>query len=366
LKKLSISKIKRKHILLVIILALIILSLYVSYKLYKLDQLTGMTFEEMLEYTTKNNSEAIISVGIIDNNTVEYFSYGKNGSILETFDDAFEIGSISKTFTTALLSKALDEELLYLESSINNHIELTEKEHYPTILNLATHTSGYKSFYFEKPMIGNFLNRRNDFYGVTKESMIRRLNKISLKETEYSFKYSNFGIAVLGMVLENAYEKDFVELMGDYIESELTLVNTKVLNDGKDNSDFWIWKDTDAYIPAGTIISNIKDMTKYLSIHMNDELKYLTLSHQGLSQGKTSTTHERMNIRVDLVGLGWMIDMENGFIWHNGATDYYNSYIAFDINKEFGVVVLSNLPPNYRIPATMMGIRLMETLKYRD
>ena len=41
-----------------------------------------------------------------------------------------------------------------------------------------------------------------------------------------------------------------------------------------------------------------------------------------------------MKIRIDSVGLGWMIDTENNIIWHNGATSKFNSYIAFDKEKQ--------------------------------
>lgn len=49
---------------------------------------------------------------------------------------------------------------------------------------------------------------------------------------------------------------------------------------------------------------------------------------------------------MDKVGMAWMIDSENNFVWHNGATSNFNSYIAFIKEKNIGVVVLSNLSLN--------------------
>lgn len=69
-----------------------------------------------------------------------------------------------------------------------------------------------------------------------------------------------------------------------------------------------------------------------------------------------------MGIRIDAVGAGWMIDNENKFIWHNGGTGNYNSYLGFNKDNQTGVVVLSNLPPNYRIPVTVMGIKILKSL----
>ena len=70
-----------------------------------------------------------------------------------------------------------------------------------------------------------------------------------------------------------------------------------------------------------------------------------------------------MGIYIDAVGAGWMIDNENNIIWHNGGTGNYNSYIGFDKENQIGVVILSNLPPDYRIPATVMGIEILTSLQ---
>jgi CubicO group peptidase (beta-lactamase class C family) len=70
-----------------------------------------------------------------------------------------------------------------------------------------------------------------------------------------------------------------------------------------------------------------------------------------------------MGINMDEIGAGWIIDRENDIIWHNGGTGDYNSYIGFDKENQIGVVILSNLPPNYRIPATIMGIKMLTSLQ---
>jgi len=56
---------------------------------------------------------------------------------------------------------------------------------------------------------------------------------------------------------------------------------------------------------------------------------------------------------------GWMIDNKNGIVWHNGATSNFNCYIGFDKENQTGVVILSNLPPDYRVPATVMRVELL-------
>jgi len=57
-----------------------------------------------------------------------------------------------------------------------------------------------------------------------------------------------------------------------------------------------------------------------------------------------------------------MLDDQRNILWHNGATSNSNSYIAFDKEKQIGMVVLSNPPPNYRIHATVLRIQSITTV----
>lgn len=54
-----------------------------------------------------------------------------------------------------------------------------------------------------------------------------------------------------------------------------------------------------------------------------------------------------------------MIDNKNDIIWHNGGTTAYNSYMGFYKDKSKGVVILSNLSPNEKISATVIGAKLL-------
>ena len=68
--------------------------------------------------------------------------------------------------------------------------------------------------------------------------------------------------------------------------------------------------------------------------------------------------HIKAKVSISL----WIIDNENDFIWHNGGTGHYNSYLGFCPETGTAVVVLSNLSPNDRIPATVLGIKQLQEL----
>lgn len=333
---------------------------YIIYGYYKINQLSEMTFEEMLAYTSKDNSDAVITVGIINNGEMTYTVYGENSTILPQKEHIYEIGSITKTFTTSLLAKAISEGIISLEDTIDKYLELPKKDYYPTIKRLLTHSSGYKPHYFEKPMITNFLHGDNDFNGITEDMLLSRVGKINLKDKDYQFEYSNFGMAVLGLVLEAVYDSDFTPLMNDYIKNDLGLFSAKIFYENGDLDNYWKWTEADVYIPVGGILSNITDVMEYAKMHMSGKPKYLSSTHEALAQIDVSNaTNEIMGIQMNEVGFGWIIDNVNDIIWHNGATGDYNSYLGFSEEKEIAVLILSNLPPDYRIPATVMGVELL-------
>jgi hypothetical protein len=70
-----------------------------------------------------------------------------------------------------------------------------------------------------------------------------------------------------------------------------------------------------------------------------------------------------LDVRMDEIGMAWMIDRTNNIIWHNGGTSNYNSYLGFDPISGTAVVVLSNLSPDYKIPATVLGIKALKEIR---
>lgn len=70
-----------------------------------------------------------------------------------------------------------------------------------------------------------------------------------------------------------------------------------------------------------------------------------------------------MDINMDGIGMSWIIDKKNDILWHNGGTGNYNSYVGFSLKTKTAIVVLSNLSANCRIPATVLGAKLLVELQ---
>jgi len=101
-----------------------------------------------------------------------------------------------------------------------------------------------------------------------------------------------------------------------------------------------------------------------LQMQMTDNPQYAALTHNKLASNYTSPdVYKKLSIHIDGIGMCWMIDEQNNIIWHNGATGNYNSYVGFDKLMQTGVVILSNLPPDYKISTTIIGVRLLNELR---
>ncbi|MBO2517864.1 MAG: serine hydrolase [Clostridiales bacterium] len=325
-------------------------------------KLPGLTFAEALEYTTKNNPDAVITVGIIKNGTASYKVYGENGKELPPELHTYEIGSLTKTFTAALINKAIGEGKISIKDTIDCYLTLPAGEYYPTIEELLTHTSGYKGYYFESPMIGNFFKGRNDFFGIAKDMVLNKIGRLEMKKDRYDYNYSNFGYAVLGLVLENVYDTDYTTLLNEFVQNELGLSATQISDQSGDLGNYWDWKPGDAYIAAGAITSDIEDMLHYAQIQLEDD-SYFSGCHDSLKSINASTDqYKAMGIFMDEIGMAWIIDNENGIVWHNGGTGDYNCYLGFKPESGEAVIILSNLSPDYRIPATVLGIKLLSEM----
>ena len=101
-----------------------------------------LCLDDMLHRYAAGMKHLQLSVALIDEDHVTRLMYNGDKWGQEVPSRVYEIGSVTKTFTAALLAKLLHEGCLRLEDSIEVYLpELRGYPHCPTILQLATHTS---------------------------------------------------------------------------------------------------------------------------------------------------------------------------------------------------------------------------------
>jgi CubicO group peptidase (beta-lactamase class C family) len=340
------------------ILPVVLFSLHACASVLSLEDIVKMSGKEMIEHNTKGIKKAVITVGVVQGGQMSYKVYGENGRELSHEEHIYEIGSITKTFTTSLFSKAVSENKAGFDDSIGRFLNIPAKNYYPSIKRLITHTSGYENFYYEDYGTANLLGR-NPVYGTTDKMLLNRIGTINLENRDYPFVYSNFGMAVVGLTLESIYNEDYTPLMNGFIKNELGLNSTKISDGSGDLANYWQWDTGNPYIATGAITSTITDMMRYAQMQIDEMPPYLMFSHDVLAQVDATFSGYDELTRTDAVGAGWMIDSVNNIIWHGGGTGNYNSYLGFDKTGCIAVVVLSNMSDSLDITAAMIGSKLL-------
>lgn len=324
------------------------------------------SFDSVIEEAVNASDDAIITIGYIEKGQTDFQVYTKEGVDESKPIHDYEVGSITKTFTGTLVARAAEDGLLNIDDSTGNYLNLPEDADYPTIRHLLTHTSGYPTFIENEIIIDNLTQGANPYQDVSREIMLNEIAENSHKEGEQPYQYSNFNAGVLGLVLESVYGESYAVLLENYIKEDLQLGTTHLFEEETPLGNNWLWsKETDAYVPAGALISNIEDMLSYLELQLSEANTEIRTSHDVLSEvNATSGDNGELGIRIDAVAYQWMLNQEEDIIWHDGGTGGYTSYIGFNKAEGVGVVVLSNVAMDQGIPSNLLGsLLLMEKLE---
>ena len=296
----------------------------------------------------KNQS---IFVGIVDETGTDSFCYGKISKDGNPIDEntIFEIGSISKVFTSLILADKVVNGQICLDDPVEKF--LPENLRIPssngkkiTLLNLSTHTSGL-------PRMHSLLPDPNPDkkYKFTIEGMYEFLSGYELpREIGSKYEYSNTGASLLAHALSLQEGKTYEQTLRDTVLDELGMNSTcaNLCDDLRDRfaKPHYQGKMVDELnLPdemagAGGIKSSGKDMLVFLSYAMGLKDSKLKPAFD-LSQTINHKINEKMSI-----GLGWHVITQDGrnIVWHNGGTDGFVSFAGCDLGSQRGVVVLSN------------------------
>jgi CubicO group peptidase (beta-lactamase class C family) len=350
-------KIAKKHkIVFIIMTLLVIIGVYFVINNRGKNIISSMTSIQMVDEYINRNKDAVLTVGIIYEGKKYIRAFNTNGRFIGDTSYIYEIGSVTKTFTSALLCKAIDDGKISLDDTITKYISLDTGRHFPTIRQLATHTAGYGNYplkLYVRQIILLLFGKENPFLGYGYSNLVHDIAGKKLSNKKYKWNYSNFGISVLGYILGKTYESDYNIIMEDFIRQILGLEYTTFDNRSDDFTAYWEWNNDDAYLAAGGLKSNISDMLRYAEIQMNNELPYLRIS---------KTPDNTINVNANYnSGLAWLIDRENSIVWHNGGTSSFNSFLGFDDNM--AVIILSNIQETEYINATTIGMKIIKELK---
>jgi serine-type D-Ala-D-Ala carboxypeptidase/endopeptidase len=304
-------------------------------------------------------SKAAIVVGFVDPNGTRIFSFGNMSAahnIPVNQSTLFDIGSITKTFTTLLLADMATQGIVNLNDPIDKYLPASVKV--PefngtkiTLEDLGTHTSGLPEWPSNLWLNGK-VGTLNPHYNAT--LLYQALSNTKLtREPGSKFQYSSFGIALLGHILSLKAGIPYNQLVRDRILNVLGMNDTKItLSQSDIKNRFSVGhkggkKISTPTIPtimadAGAYRSTAADMLKYVSANLGFlhtklddaiQLQHL-IRHSGIPGSPANYS--------GYIALGWRVLTNFGTetLSHTGAINGWNANVAFTPAKQIGVVTL--------------------------
>jgi serine-type D-Ala-D-Ala carboxypeptidase/endopeptidase len=359
----------------ILIITAIVLVLYFYIKFKSNNVVDNKNLEASIDkqanlYIQNGNSFGLV-VGIVKNGKTFIKGYGtinKEKQILPDSLSIFELASTSKLFTTSTLQLLADEGQLKLDDKIqtivNDKVKISSLGQNTTLLHLATHLSGFPSL--PNSFIAKMKDETNPYKDLVTQDIYDYLKTCEGKQPEGNFEYSNFGMGLLGHLLElksnTKYEKLVIQKLLDPLQMKNTFVTVDSVNkkrivqgyDEKGNlSPIWI---DNVLTGAGSFLSNASDMVNFIKANLKED-------ETSISKSLIHTHKRQLNGET---GLGWILPSSadkllgnKHIVWHNGMAGGYSSFLAIDKTNGYGVIILSNKA----IDASTFGMKMLRTIR---
>jgi CubicO group peptidase (beta-lactamase class C family) len=308
---------------------------------------------------TQRQSIGIV-VGVIDASGRRIVSYGRravNDAAPLDGDTLFEIGSVTKVFTSLLLADAVERKELGLTDPVASllppTVNVPSRGRAITLEDLATHTSSLPRL----PTNMNPKDPSNPYADYTTERLYEFLSGYELtRDVGARYEYSNLGAGLLGHALARRAGSSYEALVTSRITGPLKMSSTVVtltpelkarLAGGHtptlQPSPNW---DLDALAGAGALRSSANDMLTFLSAVLGYTPSPLAPAMAAMTARRIPTGTGPME-----VALGWHIftkanNSPTGIVWHNGGTGGYRSFVGYNPATRVGVVALANASTN--------------------
>ena len=266
-------------------------------------------------------------------------------------DTGFEIGSITKVFTTLLLAEMAERGEVGLDDPVAMHLPATV--HMPTrdgreitLTDLATHTSSLPRL----PENMAPSDDDNPYADYSVEQMYAFLSAYELpRDIGSQYEYSNLGMGLLGHALSRRAGLSYGALVRERILAPLNMHSTadtpavymkSRLANGHDAQLMPVlnW-DLPTLAGAGALLSTVDDMLNFVEMLVDQRTSPLRKA-----LATTLSIRRPAGVGDDETGLGWVISGSgvDQIVWHNGGTGGYRSYLGFMPAKGVGIVALSN------------------------
>lgn len=308
---------------------------------------------ELIKSRVDDGRATGLVLGVMDaDGSVRVVSYGDPGAGAKPLgaNSVFEIGSVTKVFTTTILADMVQKGEVALDVPAQQYapVDMTLpvlNGKSITLAHLAEQNSGLPRL----PNNMSFANMANPYADYTFEDLNTFLAGHTLRrEPGAEFEYSNLGMGLLGNLLANRAGQTYEQLVKARILDPLGMSMTGItltpemqtqLVQGHSGPDTpaanW---DLPSLAGAGALRSTMNDLMKFVDANLGEPKNDLERAMR-LAQAPRFPISPNAKI-----GLGWItVTTKNGsFIYHDGGTGGYGALVGIDQTRGVGLVLLGN------------------------
>jgi CubicO group peptidase (beta-lactamase class C family) len=341
----------------------------------------------IIQREVANRRGKSIIVGIVDAKGRQVIAEGKLSDQHPSPPDAntiYEIGSITKVFTSLLLADMSLKKQLKLTDPISKFLPKTVKTPVRnakevSLLSLSTHQSGMPRFPYnvdpkdlESPYVDYSVDQLYEYISGFEPPF----------DIDSQWRYSNVGYGLLGNILTLVARKDFEALLTEEICKPLNMHNTLISLTAKHKANLAVGHaetgtpvgltDLGAIDAGGALRSNVNDLLTFAEANMGftktDLFPAMELTHVLQAKKDGGNTYTTM---------GWTLVNADGkdLLFKDGGMPGYRSFLGIDKKSKFSVAVLSNsnnsvtdigrhiLDPAYKVEPYKYPWALLDTLR---
>ncbi|MBS1948143.1 MAG: serine hydrolase [Bacteroidetes bacterium] len=271
--------------------------------------------------------------------------YGLKNARAKTPNDpntVFQIGSITKQFTSAIILQLEEQHKLSLQDKLSKYIPGYPRGDSMTIENLLTHTSGIYNYTSDTAFMNN--NATNP---VKLDSLIAlfRGKPLDFRPGE-KFSYSNSGYILLGYIIEKVTGKPYFTVVKENIFNPLGMTRSGFDFTGLKNPDKatgYFMLTVSHAVPAGIVDSSVSYSAGAMYSTVGDLYKWDRALYTDKIIHDSSMQKAFMPYK-NKYGYGWAIDSSYGkkVVMHQGSIFGFVSFMARIPSDQVCIILLDN------------------------
>ncbi len=281
----------------------------------------------------------------------------------------WHIGSISKSFTATLVMQHVERGTLSLDVPISTYLGTDGIDpgwQSLTLRQILSHTAGLR----RNPSIRQLLSTPNEPTRDTRRQILESFWGDPPARAPGGYDYSNLGFLLAGVILEEVSDTPWEELVLRDIADPLGL---STLGFGAPQGETTPWghksivvarravapdaprSDNPAWLgPAGTLHMSLTDLARWGNAHL-EACKGQKPGFLSAESCKTMMTPVAPNY-----GLGWIIEPDDGLVWHNGSNNMW--YAQLMLHPESGAMVAVTHNTSQSMEANALSRAILKSL----